>query len=53
MAEDSYRAGKANILTVLGAQHDVQQVQREYLASLLAVQSSFARLEEAVGTPLD
>src|ERR1039458_9623356 len=53
MAEDSYRAGKANILTVLGAQHDVQQVERDYLASLLAVQSSFAQLEEAVGAPLD
>jgi outer membrane protein, heavy metal efflux system len=53
MAEDSYRAGKANILTVLGAQHDAQQVERDYLASLLAVQSSFAQLEEAVGAPLD
>lgn len=53
MAEDSYRAGKASILTVLGAQHDVQQVERDYLASLLAVQSSFAQLEEAVGAPLD
>jgi outer membrane protein, heavy metal efflux system len=53
MAEDSYRAGKANILTVLGAQHDVQQVERDYLASLLAVQSAFAQLEEAVGATLD
>ena len=53
MAEESYRAGKANILTVLGAQHDVQQVERDYLDSLLAVQSAFAQLEEAVGAPLD
>ena len=53
MTEESYRAGKANILTVLGAQHDVQQVQRDYLGSLLAVQSAFAQLEEAVGAPLD
>jgi cobalt-zinc-cadmium efflux system outer membrane protein len=53
MAEESYRAGKANILTVLGAQHDVQQVERDYLGSLLAVQSAFAQLEEAVGAPLD
>jgi cobalt-zinc-cadmium efflux system outer membrane protein len=53
MAEESYRAGKANILTVLGAQHDVQQVEREYLDSLLAAQSAFAQLEAAVGEPLD
>lgn len=53
MAEESYRAGKANILTVLGAQHDVQQVGREYLDSLLAVQSAFAHLEETVGARLD
>jgi outer membrane protein, heavy metal efflux system len=53
MTEESYRAGKANILTVLNAQHDVQQAQRDYLASLLAMQSAFAQLEEAVGAPLD
>ncbi|MGA3295775.1 MAG: TolC family protein [Candidatus Acidiferrales bacterium] len=53
MAEESYRAGKANILTVLGAQHDVQKVERDYLDSLLAIQSAFGQLEEAVGAPLD
>jgi outer membrane protein, heavy metal efflux system len=53
MAEDSYQAGKANILVVLSAQHDVQQVERDYLDSLLAVQSAFAQLEEAIGAPLD
>lgn len=53
MAEESYRAGKANILTVLGAQRDVQQVENEYLNSLLAMQTSFAALEETVGMPLD
>lgn len=53
MAEESYQAGKANILTVLGAQRDVQQVERDYLDSLLAMQTSFSLLEEAVGTPLD
>jgi outer membrane protein TolC len=40
-------------LTVLSAQSDVHQVQRQYLDSLLAVQSAFAELEEAVGAPLD
>jgi cobalt-zinc-cadmium efflux system outer membrane protein len=53
MAEESYRAGKANLLVVLTAQHDVQQVERDYLDSLLALQSAFAQLEEAVGSPLD
>ena len=53
MAEESYRAGKANIMTVLGAQRDVQQGERDYLDSLLAVQSAFSQLEEAVGAPLD
>jgi len=53
MSEESYRSGKANILTVLGAQRDVQQVEQDYLSSLLAVQSAFAQLEEAVGSPLD
>jgi outer membrane protein, heavy metal efflux system len=53
MAEDSYRAGKANILVVLSAQQDVHQAQRQYLDSLLAVQSAFAQLEEQVGVPLD
>ncbi|MGH9704016.1 MAG: TolC family protein [Candidatus Acidiferrales bacterium] len=38
MAEESYRAGKANILTVLSAQHDVQQVHGEYLNSLFNAQ---------------
>jgi len=53
LAEESYKAGKANILTVLGAQRDVQQVESEYLNSLLAMQTSFAELEETIGAPLD
>lgn len=53
MAEESYQAGKANILTVLAAQRDVQQVERDYLDSLLSLQTSFSLLEAAVGTPLD
>jgi cobalt-zinc-cadmium efflux system outer membrane protein len=53
MAEESYRAGKANILTVLDAQRNVQRVHNEYLNSLFNAQAAFARLEEAVGVPLD
>lgn len=53
MMEESYRAGRANLLNVLDAQRNVRQVQRDYLDSLLALQSAFADLEEAVGVPLD
>ena len=53
MSEESYRAGKAGILTVLAAQRDVRQGERDYLDSLLAVQVAFSKLEEAVGSPLD
>lgn len=53
MAEESYRSGKANILSVLTAQREVQQVDREYLDSVHALQAAFAQLEEAVGVPLD
>lgn len=53
LIEESYRAGKANILAVLAAGRDVRQVQREYLDSLFAAQTAFAKLEETVGAPLD
>ena len=53
MAEDSYRAGKSSILTVLDAQRNVQEVERSYLDALFAVQGAFAGLEETVGTHLD
>ena len=53
MAEESYRAGKANILSVLDAQKNVQQVREGYLQSLFAVQQAFAQLEDTVGAPLD
>jgi cobalt-zinc-cadmium efflux system outer membrane protein len=53
LAEQSYRAGKADILMVLTAQRNVQDVEQSYLQSLLAVQSAFAGLEEIVGTPID
>ena len=53
MAEESYKAGKANILTVIDAQRNANQVQHDYLDSLLAAQQAFAELEEVVGAPLD
>lgn len=53
MAEESYRAGKADILYVLNAQKNVQNVQQAYLQSLFTVQVAFAQLEQTVGVPLD
>ena len=53
LAEQSYRAGKADILMVLTAQRNVQDVEQSYLQSLLTVQNSFAGLEETVGTSID
>ena len=53
LAEESYREGKAGLLTVLDARRNVQQVEREYIESLLAMHEAFAELEETVGTPLD
>jgi len=53
LAEESYRAGKADILMVLTAQRNVQDVEHSYLQSLLSVQSTFAGVEELVGTPID
>jgi outer membrane protein, heavy metal efflux system len=53
MAEDSYQSGKTNLLTLLDAQRRLNDVQKAYLDSLFAAQSSFAALEENVGAPLD
>src|SRR5262249_23127386 len=53
MAEDSYQSGKSNLLTLIDAQRKLSEVRKAYLDSLLAAQSSFAALEEAVGAPLD
>lgn len=53
LTEDSYKAGKANILAVIDAQRTVQQNERDYLQSLLEVQQAFSELEETVGVVLD
>jgi cobalt-zinc-cadmium efflux system outer membrane protein len=53
MAEESYRAGKSGILNVLDAQRSAQQLEREYLDSLFAMQSKFSDLEETIGAPLN
>jgi cobalt-zinc-cadmium efflux system outer membrane protein len=53
LAEESYSAGRTNILAVLDAQRSVQQNERDYLQSLFELQQAFAQLEEIVGVPLD
>ncbi len=53
MAEESYRAGKTNILTAIQAQQDVQSVESSYLQSLQRLQDLYADLEETVGGSVD
>jgi cobalt-zinc-cadmium efflux system outer membrane protein len=53
MAEDSYRSGKSNLLNLIDAQRRLNETRKTYLDNLFAVQSSFAVLEEVVGSPLD
>jgi cobalt-zinc-cadmium efflux system outer membrane protein len=53
LTEESYRAGKTNILSVIEAQRTVRQNERNYLQSLLELQKAFSELEETVGVPLD
>lgn len=53
MAEESYRAGKSNLLTLIDVQRRLNDTRKAYLASLFSVQSAFSALEEAVGVPLD
>ena len=53
LTEESYRAGKTNILSVIEAQRTVRQNERDYLQSLLELQKAFSELEETVGVALD
>jgi cobalt-zinc-cadmium efflux system outer membrane protein len=53
LAEESYRAGKTNILTAIQAQQDVQIVESSYLQSLEHLQDLYAGLEETVGGAVD
>jgi len=53
LAEESYRAGKSDILFVLDAQRNVHEVEHNYLSTLAAQQSAYSALEQAVGGPLE
>ena len=52
MAEDSYKSGKSNVLTLIDAQRKTNDIKRAYLDSLFAFQSAFANLEQVVGVAL-
>jgi cobalt-zinc-cadmium efflux system outer membrane protein len=50
LAEESYRAGRTSVLSVLDAQRTVRDVRDEALQAALDVQTSIAELEELLGT---
>ncbi len=52
MAEESYRAGKTTILSVITAQQSEQSFEQQFLQSEYAAQAAYAALEAAVGVPL-
>jgi outer membrane protein TolC len=53
MAEDSYKSGKTNVLTLIDSQRRLNDIQKAYIDALLEAQTSFATLEETVGVSLD
>jgi cobalt-zinc-cadmium efflux system outer membrane protein len=52
LAEESYRAGRSPVLTVLDAQRNLRDVRREYLQALVDYQTAIADLEEILGAPV-
>jgi len=50
LAEESYRAGRTSVLSVLDAQRTVRDVRDEALQAALDVQTTIAELEELLGT---
>lgn len=53
MAEESYRSGKSNLMTLIDAQRRLTETRKAYLDRLFSVHSTFAVLEEVVGDALD
>jgi outer membrane protein, heavy metal efflux system len=52
LAEESYRAGRSSVLTLLDAQRSLRDLRREALQAALDLQISMAELEEILGTPV-
>jgi cobalt-zinc-cadmium efflux system outer membrane protein len=53
LAEEAYRLGRSPVLAVLEAQRSLRDTRREYLDSLLSLQSALADLEDVLGGPMD
>ena len=52
LAEESYRAGRTSVLSVLDAQRSLRDLRREALQAALELQFAVADLEELLGTSL-
>jgi cobalt-zinc-cadmium efflux system outer membrane protein len=52
LAEESYRAGRSSVLSLLDAQRSLRDLRREALQAALDLQVSMAELEEILGTPV-
>ena len=50
LAEESYRAGRSSVLSLLDAQRSLRDLRREALQAALDLQISMAELEEILGT---
>ena len=53
LAEEAYRLGRSPVLAVLDAQRSLRDTRREYLDSLLSLQSALADLEDVLGGPIE
>ena len=53
LAEESYRLGRAGLLSVLDAQRALRDVRAEATAARLAEQSALADLEDVLGGPIE
>ena len=53
LAEESYRLGRAGLLSVLDAQRALRDVRAEATAAQLAEQSALADLEDVLGGPIE
>ncbi len=52
LAEESYKAGRTTVLSVLEAQRNLRDIRREYLQALVDYQTAIADLEEILGAPI-
>ena len=53
LAEEAYRLGRSPVLVVLEAQRSLRDTKKDYLDSLLSLQSALADLEDVLGGPIE